>query len=680
MTRFPLKPLATLGLLCALSLPVAAAPQTWKINLKDADISALVAEVAEITGKNFIVDPRVKGSITVISSKPLTAPEVYELFLGVLNVNGFAAVPSGRAIKLLPDVNAKQNAVPVDSKGRLKGEELATRVILLDNANAVELVPVLRPMLPQFAHLAAVPSVNGLVVSDRANNIRAVEDIIKNLDAADSESMETIALRETRVDDIVAMLDALSGSDAAAGTPSQGKAGKLVSRVRVLGDARNNRIILKGSAGARQRVREMIASLDTPGSDQFSGVRVFRLRHGSAKQVAEVLRGIVLGDKSSSGGSSLAAASQPGATGSNTAGSGTTAVSGNGISLVADESMNALVVKADPSLMKEIESVIKQLDVRRNQVLIQAAIVEISGDDAKQLGVQWAAGDPRKGVGLVNFSTAGASIVNLAAAIAGDKPELAGIGQGAAIGIGKSETNSNGDRTFYGALIQALSTVTNANLLSTPSILTLDNQEAKIVVGQNVPFITGSTTTTGSGTTNPFQTIERQDVGITLKVIPHIGDGGTVRLEVEQEVSNVVPSTEGVDSADIITNKRSIKTTVLADDSQTVVLGGLIQDDNTRSVAKVPLLGDIPVLGYLFRATSDKKTKKNLLVFLQPTILRDSDSATALSQSQYGQLRSLQLSVSKNGKVSRLPEAVEAIYQGNQPRQAPQKAPVPAQP
>lgn len=659
MMRAVLKPLATMSLLLALSVPAHAA-KTWKVNLKDAEISALVTEVAEITGKNFVVDPRVKGSITVISSKALTAPEVYELFLGVLGVNGFAAVQSGNTVKLVPDVNAKQFAVRMDEKGTVRGEELVTRVITLDNTSAVELVPVLRPMMPQFAHLAAVQGANALVISDRANNIEVLTSIIRQLDVTDGDEVEIVPLKETRVDDVLTMLESLTS----VGGAMASKDSKMISRVRIVADSRGNRLLLKGDASSRKRLRELIATLDTSSADRLGGVQVFRLKHAVAKQVAEVLKGLVAGDAGRS------------ADGKAVAGG----VSAGGVSLIADESLNALVVKADPALMKEVASVIEQLDQRRSQVLIQAAIVEVSGDDAAQLGVQWAGGDPSKGVGLINFSTAGSSIANLAIAAAADDPTLANISNGATIGIGKEETNSNGDKTFYGALIQALATVSNANLLSTPSIMTLDNQEAKIVVGQNVPFITGSTTTTSSGTSNPFTTIERQDVGITLKVIPHIGEGGAVRLEVEQEVSAVVPSAEGINSADLITNKRSIKTTILADDAQTIVLGGLIQDDVKRTVSKVPLLGDIPLLGHLFRATSNSKTKRNLLVFLRPTLLKDSASAAELSQRHYESIRTLQFSVSKSGKVSRLPENVDAVYQGYKPRQVEtQPAPAPAQ-
>lgn len=655
------KSFAVAGLLLALSLPVdAAKPRTWKVNLKDADISALVSEVAEVTGRNFVVDPRVKGTITVISSKELSAPQLYELFLSVLSVNGFAAVPSGSLVKIVPDVNAKQMAVPVDVDMSTRGEALVTRVITLENANATDLVPVLRPMMPQFAHLAAIPSANALVVSDRANNVDALARIIQQLDGVDGDQLEVLPLKDARVDDVVSMLESLTG--VGTGAPATANKGNSqFFRVRVVADARSNRLLLKGDEQGRKRLRELVTTLDTP-NERLGGVRVVRLRHASAKQVAEVLRGLVSND------GAKGIMTPPPASG--TASGSPLSVSGGGVSLIADETLNALVVRADPALMKEVISVIDQLDQRRSQVLIQAAIVEVSGDNAHQLGVQWASGDPAKGVGLINFSTAGASLAQIGGAIAANNPTAAGIGDGAAIGLGKSRTNSNGDRTFYGALIQALSTVTNANLLSTPSVMTLDNQEAKIVVGQNVPFITGTTTSSSTTTSNPFQTIERQDVGITLKVIPHIGEGGTIRLEIEQEVSAVQPATTGINSADLITSKRSIKTTVLADDGQTIVLGGLIQDDAKRTVSKVPLLGDIPLLGYLFRATRDTKTKQNLLVFLQPTLLRDGTGAAALSQRQYDAMRTLDMAVSKNGKVSRLPERVEAIYQGYLPPKA----------
>lgn len=670
--------IAALALALALGAPAyAAKPKTWKVNLKDADISALVSEVAEVTGRNFIVDPRVKGTITVISSKALTANELYELFLGVLSVNGFAAVPSGGAIKIVPDVTAKQFGVPVDVNLSKKGEGLVTRVIRLDNTNAVDLVPILRPMMPQFAHLAAVPGANALVLSDHANNIESLTAIIDQLDGATgSDEVEVLNLKDARVDDVVAMLESLTGSGGGA-APANARADKQLFRVRVVADARANRLLLKGDAQGRKRLRELVASLDMP-SERLGGVKVFRLKHASARQVAEVLRGLVSNEQSAGRSSPTPA---PAAAGANAAASAPVAINAGGVGLIADESLNALVVRSDPAFMREIMGVIDQLDTRRSQVLIQAAIVEVSGDDARKLGVQWAAGDPTKGVGVINFSTAGTSVASLAtqalAIDAGSTTVQPSLSEGATLGFGKDKVDADGNRTFYGAIIQALASITNANLLSTPSIMTLDNQEAKIVVGQNVPFITGTSTSASSTTANPFQTIERQDVGITLKVIPHIGEGGTMRLEIEQEVSAVLPSTTGINSADLITSKRSIKTTVLADDGQTIVLGGLIRDDTTKTVSKVPLLGDIPLLGYLFRATSNQKTKQNLLVFLQPTLLRDSASAAEMSQRQYAAIRTLDMTVSRKGKVTRLPEHVEEIYQGYQPKEEPAAQPAP---
>lgn len=658
--------LATLLSLCIMQSSIAAAPKTWKVNLKDADITALISEVAEVTGKNFVIDSRVRGNITVISNTALNANQLYDLFLSVLNVNGFAAIPSGSSIKIVPDANAKQYALPVDVNFTEKGEALVTRVMILNNTNATELVPVLRPMMPQFAHLGAIPSSNALIFSDHANNIDALTQIVRQLDGDKTEEIESIALQNARVSDVFAMLDNLSGIPGL--SSSSTNKNQEFFHVRVLIDSRSNRLLLKGSANGRKQIKNIIKTLDMP-SEKFGGIKVVRLKHASAKQLAEILRNIMTGDGKTTNSSSTT--TSPSSTSS-------TGISTSQLSLMADETLNALVIKADPIMMKDILDLIDQLDKRRTQVLIQAAIVEVSGDNAQQLGVQWAAGDPNKGVGIINFSNVGSSLTAVAAAALTNNPASANVGDGALLGFGKSTVDSSGNRNFYGALIQALSTTTNANLLSTPSIMTLDNQEAKIVVGQNVPFITGTSTSTASSTATPFQTIERQDVGITLKVIPHIGEDGTVRLEIEQEVSAVIPTSTGVKSADLITSKRSIKTTVLADNGQTIVLGGLVKDDTIKTISKVPLLGDIPLLGYLFRSTSDKKIKQNLLVFLQPTLVRDSTDAANMSKSQYSDIRMLDMSISKNGKITRLPESLEAIYQGYRPKVEPNAAPQPS--
>ncbi len=661
----------------ALSLMLIASPvlanETWKINLKDADISALVSEMAEITGKNFVVDPRVKGTVTVVSSKALNARELYELFQSVLSINGFAAVPSGPVVKIMPDSNARQSGVRVDLGGVSAGEQLVTRVIVLEQANANELLAALRPMMPQFAHMAAVPGANALVISDRANNADSMEAIIRELDSGQlDDAIEIIPVVNSKAADLLTVLESVETGAAAA------KAAPTTGRVRIVVDERSNRLIVRGDRALRDRVRALVRSLDEAPEVSMDTVRVFRLQFANARQVAEVLRGVLATGEQRSNTSTTTnvSSSAEGSTGTGRSGGGATTITVGSASLIADESQNALIVRATSAQISQVESVLKQLDVRRAQVLIQAAIVEVSGDNAAQLGVQWAAGDPSRGVGIINFNNAGASIANLAIAAATERFDQAGIGNGAAVGFGTSRTDSDGNRTFYGALIQALNSVTDANLLSTPSIMTLDNQEAKIVVGQNVPFITGSTATVGSGVTNPFTTIERQDVGITLKVTPTLSGGGTILLEVEQEVSSVVPSAEGVNSADLITNKRSIKTTILADDGQTIVLGGLVQDDVTKSVSKVPLLGDIPGLGVLFRSTSDSRIKRNLLVFLQPTVIRDTQSANALTQRQYGSIRRVDLGIDSRGRLTRLPENIQEIYQGGRQRDA-ESAPAP---
>lgn len=646
-----------------LSSQAALAEKTWKINLKDADISALVSEMAEITGKNFVVDPRLKGNVTVISTREMSAGELYELFQSVLSINGFAAVPSGPVIKILPDTNARQSGVRVDGGGYRDGEELVTRVVMLQQANATELLAALRPMMPQFAHLAAVPGNNALVISDRASNVEAMVAIIRDLDDGEKDdAIEIIPVQNGKASDLLGILETMES-----GAPAVSKNGGQPGKVRLVVDERTNRLLVRGDRALRDRVRAVIQSLDSAPDMNDDQVKVYRLKFASARQVAEVLKGVLTTDSKKSASSSTVSSASSG-TGSDgsapRAGASTTTITVEGASLIADETQNALIVRAKPGQLRQIESVLDDLDKRRAQVLIQAAIVEVSGSNAEQLGVQLAAGNPRAGVGVINFNNAGASLTNLAAGLVTNDFSQAGIGNGAAVGFGVSTTNSKGDRSFYGALVQALNSVTDANLLSTPSIMTLDNQEAKIVVGQNVPFITGSTGTTGSGVTNPFTTIQRQDVGITLKVTPTITDGGTVRLDVQQEVSSVVPSVDGIQSSDIITNKRSIETSILADDGQTIVLGGLVQDDVTKSVSKVPFLGDIPGIGILFRSTSDTRTKRNLLVFLQPTIIRSSIQAASVTQRQYGAVRRVDLGLDAEGRLTKLPPNVQDIYQG----------------
>ena len=652
--------------------------ESWKVNLQDADIKAFINEVATITNQNFVLDPRINGNVTVISNKPLSRDEIYQLFLSVMQVNGIAAIDSGTTIKLVPDNVAKQTGVAVDLRGESVGEALATRVIYLTNTQAAEVLGVIRPLMPQSAHAAAVPGVNALVLSDRADSLNQLTALIRDLDSNVNDSLQVIPLRHVdaeRMMELISVLVASAGSGQAQGGNNQ---------LKVIADTASDRLLVKGSPEMIAKVKEMVNQLDTTPTRRLSGLRVFRLKYASAGHIAEMLRGLLASQSINSAGtaSTLESASlnNGAATGAtlNTGASGSVAnnsvsntgasalpnnsssgssIGGRPFSIIADETQNAVIVNAAPELMFEIEDAVNQLDSRRAQVLIQAAIVEVSGDDATQLGVQWALGNANSGYGVVNFNNVGASAVSLAAAaLSGGTGISAAAGSiaGALLGIGSSSKDSKGNAQFYGAILQALDSSTSANLLSMPSILTLDNEKASILVGQNVPFVTGSYTTGSDSSTNPFQTIDRQDIGINLNVIPHIGENGTVRLEVSQEVSSVVPGSAG-NASGLITNKSLINTTILADDQQTIALGGLMRDNSTTRQQKVPGLGNVPLIGRLFRSDNDNSQKSNLIIFLQPTILRDGGAVASVTERKYNQMRVLQLVIDKNGTIKQLP-------------------------
>ncbi|RLL39454.1 type II secretion system protein GspD [Acinetobacter cumulans] len=666
----------------------ASYAQTWKINLRDADLTAFINEVADITGKNFAVDPRVRGNVTVISNKPLNKSEVYDLFLGVLNVNGVVAIPSGNTIKLVPDSNVKSSGVPYDARHRATGDQIVTRVIWLDNTNANDLIPALRPLMPQFAHLSGVAGTNALIISDRASNIYQLETIIRNLDGTGQNDIEAVTLQSSQAEEMIGLLDSMSSTGAAKDLKG--------ARVRIIADNRTNRIVIKGDTASRKRIRQMIEMLDVPSADRLGGLKVFRLKYASAKNLAEILQGLVTGQAVSSTDSSKGSSSSNtnstmnslmnnNSTSNNGSNNNTgssinlnsnnssanqnniTTFNGNGISIIADATQNALVVKADPQLMREIESAIQQLDTRRQQVLIEAAIIEVEGNDADQLGVQWALGDISSGIGIINFDNIGSSLGQIAAgAVAnGALGAASAVSAGTSLVLGDYKEGSDGSRKLYGAMIQALKENTKSNLLSTPSIVTMDNEEAYIVVGENVPFVTGSVSTSSAGTANPYTTIERKDVGVTLKVVPHIGEGGSVRLEVEQEVSDV-KANKG-QASDLVTSKRALKTSILAEHGQTIVLGGLISDNTSYLRQAVPGLGAIPGLGRLFRSDGKSNKKRNLLVFIHPTIIGNSNESRRLTQQRYNQLYSLQLALDADGGFAKLPEQVEDVYQQRLP-------------
>ncbi len=590
--------------------PVLAEEVT--LNFSDADLSAVINSVSQITGKNFIIDPRVKGKVTVISSKPLSEDEVYKVFLSVLQVHGFAAVPTENAIKIVPDASAKQDAAPVVNRASRKdGDRLVTKVIQIRNVNATQLVPILRPLVAQQGHLAAYAQTNVLIISDRASNISRISEIIQRIDKQSDADIEFIRLEHAFASEVVRLLQNLA-------TTTPGKKGAQAA-VRFSADERTNSILLTGEPGERMKFRSIIKKLDRP-VDSAGNIHVVYLRYADAENIAKILGSV---------GKEVVKAQSKNVAGKNPA-------AGKSLNIQADQVSNALVITAPMSVFRSLRSVIQQLDIPRAQVHIEAIIAEVSMDTSKELGVQWVIdGTPKDNPALVtNFAGSTTPISSLAAG-------AAAIGDGLTLGLGRLDDPS----LNFVALIRALAGDSDTNLLSTPSIVTLDNQEAEIVVGQNVPFVTGEyTAASGSGgntISNPFRTIDRKDVGITLKVKPQINEGDSITMEIQQEVSNISGSSTG--AVDLVTNKRSLNTTVQLADGELLVLGGLIDDVLVTTEQKVPGLGDIPILGALFRAKKTTKKKRNLVVFIRATIIRDPDKARRLSERKYNFMRQEQL-------------------------------------
>jgi len=603
---------------CLLFTATSIQAKTITLNLKNADISALIKTVADITGKNFVVDPRVKGKVTVISSHPMEQDEVYQVFLSILEVHGFSAVQTGNLIKIIPEVKAKQLSIPVSPpQGRQPDDQMITRIVQVKNISAAQLVPILRPLVPQQGHLAAYPSTNVLILSDRAGNVRRLVKIINRIDQASDNSIEIIPLHNAAASDIVRVLNGL--------LKKTGK-GARAAKVTLAADDRTNSILMSGDQNERLRLKAIIGNLDVSLADT-GNTHVIYLRYAKAKDLVTVLTGV-----SSSIGKKPKAA---------TAGSAL----GNKVSIQADESSNALIITAPTAVYRSLKAVVAQLDIRRAQVLIEAIIVEISLDKFKELGVQWIVDGTPGGngpVGIVKFGTPG--IDAIAGAISGGASP--GFLNGATLGIGQFDSSS----VNFAAILTALASDSSSNILSTPTLMTLDNEEAEIVVGQNVPFVTGSFTNTGAaaGAANPFQTIQREDVGITLRVTPQINEGNAVQLDIEQEISSIAPSALA-GASDIITNKRSLKTSVIVEDGQVIVLGGLITDDVQESVQKVPGLGDIPLLGKLFRYNKTTKVKTNLMIFIHPTIVRDAATETMVTTGKYNYMRARQQEIRNKG-------------------------------
>ena len=626
---------------------------TFTLNLNNTDIHSLIATVSKQTGRNFVVDPRVKAKVTVISTDPVSSDGLYEVFLSVLQVHGYSAVPAGDLIKIVPDVTAKQGPVPILGNDADSSDQLVTQVVKVVNVPAAQLVPILRPMVPQQGHLAAYAATNSLIITDRSSNIQRLTTIIKRIDRPDNEEIEVVRLDHASAADIVGTLTSLQRNNIG------GQQGP--GAIQLVADERTNSVLISGDTAVRVRIRGLIAHLDTP-IESGGNTRVVYLKFANAEDLVSILQGVSQGQAKVgastadvSGGPTAApqpAVVQPAANGANPAPNNLAAqrtqsqnavrarssadVGQSNVDIQADENTNSLIITAPADEMQNILAVIRQLDIRRAQVLVEAVIAEITEDNTREFGINFLLDGSAKDVpiGFSNLGGATDGALGIAgAASAGGIPSSLGSGLSLALGrFGTGEID-------FGFLVRAIASDADNNILSTPSLLTLDNEEAEIIVGSNVPFVTGQQLSANND--NPFQTIERRDIGLTLKVRPQINDGNTIKMELEQEVSDV-NATAVTGASDITTSVRSIKTTVLVEDGQTLVLGGLIDDSITDVEEKIPLLGDIPVLGRLFRYRSTQKSKQNLLIFLHPVIMRDSETASQYSSSKYNFLRSKQ--------------------------------------
>lgn len=604
-------------------------------SFNNADIAAVIESVAAQTGKSFIVDPRVKGKVTVVSKATgqMSPDEIYRVFLSILAVHGFAAIESGNVIKIIPDATAKQSATPVIKRLPQDSDEMVTQVITVNNVNAAQLVPILRPLVDQQGHLAAYAATNVVIISDRASNVRRILKLIERIDLESDDEVEVVPLQYAYASEVMRLLSNLDSAN-------QGKT-PTTDTVKFSADERTNSIIMSGERSKRIRYRAIITHLDTP-VQQNGNTQVVYLKYAEAKNIAEILGKV---------GKDLQQ-SEPKPAGASSGGG-----QNSSLNIQADESANALVITASTAVMKSLKSVIQQLDIPRAQVHIEAIIAEVSLDTSKELGVQWVIdGSNKDQPSLVtNFSGSGTGI----GAIAGGA-----IGDGLSLGIGRVRDSG----ISFVSLIRALSGDAKSNLLSTPSIVTLDNQEAEIVVGRNVPFVTGEYSNTGTGgsnVANPFRTIERQDIGVSLKVKPQINEGDAITLQLEQEVSDINSSSTG--AVDLVTNKRSLKTTVQIGDGELLVLGGLIDDTVIESEQKVPGLGDVPILGSLFRSNRSQRVKRNLIVFIRPTIIKDASLARALSTNRYNRIRQDQLEL-QGDQIGATPVLPELPVEPSQPK------------
>ena len=602
---------------------IASAQQTGRItpNFKDADITQITEAVAAATGKNFIIDPRVRAQVTMISSTPMSPAAFYEAYLAILQVHGFIAVPAGDVIKIMPDANARQvPSVDLPDHVSATSDEIVTQVVDVKNVSAAQLVPILRPLIPQYGQLAAYPASNILIISDRAANVNRMIRLIRRIDQVGDQDVEMMPLQNASAAEIVRVVNSLyQGQQAAEG----GLAAKVVA------DERSNSVLIGGEQAQRLRVRALVVNLDTP-LEAGGDTRVRYLRYADAEKLAPKLKEQITG----------VAQAAAGAQGGNAATANPLAAAEKNAMVWADTQNNALVITAPPKIMHALMNIIDKLDIRRPEVLVEAVIVEVNTDKTSQLGVNWA--EFSKGSGTVPAASfvaptgSAGSIVDLAndiAPLATGTATAVALPTGATLAVGRLSAGG----LNFAAMLSALKGNSDTNVIATPSTLTLDNQEAEIKVAEEVPFVTGSFANTGTasvGAVNPFQTIQREEVGTILKVTPMIAaEGNSVVLKISIESSSVLPTS--VSTVDITTAKRTITTNVLIEDGGIVVLGGLISDSHTQSGNGVPLLSSIPLIGELFKTRQAQATKNNLMMFIRPKIVRDQTQAAFETDSKY---------------------------------------------
>ena len=673
------KKLAVLGTFLTLSLAapaLALAQDTVTLNFVNADIPSVVKAIGGHTGKNFIIDPRVTGNMNIISQTPVSKDLAYQILLSALRVHGYAAIEERGVVKIVPEADAKTSGTVVERGTPISGDRIITQVFALQNENAAQLATVLRPLVAPNNFIGAYPGNNTLVITDYAENVKRIARIIASIDVPASADVQMIPLKYASAVDVANLLKGLmpetSANPAAPGLPP-----KLGIGV----EPRTNSLFVRADTPALvTRIKALIAGMDTP-TAAGGNIHVVYLRNAEATKLADTLRGLVAGSAAAS--ATPATSTTANATGQTASVTSASPAAASASSIQAYAATNSLVIVAPDHVYNSLRTVIDKLDSRRAQVFVEALVVEVSASMASEFGIQWQdlSGLNRGGaqiIGGTNFGSiaSGNNIIG-----AGENISTVGAGLNVGIVRGRINIPGVGEVLNLGALARALEANQKGNILATPNILTLDNEEAKIVVGQNVPFVTGSFTQSSNASTNPFQTIERKDVGLTLKVTPQVAEGTTVKLKAFLEVSSVVPTNSTVKSADLITNKRSVENTVLVDDGQIVVIGGLIQDDTKNNDSKVPLLGDIPFIGNLFKYQTRNRDKTNLMIFLRPYVLRDGKAANQLTGERYDFIRNEQGLFLKDGE-SILPPAggpqVPVVGGSLLPPAAPAAAPKPA--